>query len=112
MNRRSFLLGLAAGLAPAIIRTPGLLMPVRALAVPNGRWSPAAWSREQFERGLIVSQEEMEESLGFGLAQLKTEGDRIAYDGGMDLSEAALEGALLQIGIYRQLARQRLDTGW
>lgn len=37
MNRRSFLLGLAAGLAPAVIRTPGLLMPVRALVVTQ-RW--------------------------------------------------------------------------
>lgn len=31
MNRRGFLFGLTAFAAPAIIRTPGLLMPVRSL---------------------------------------------------------------------------------
>ena len=36
MNRRSFLIGLAAGLAPAVIRTPGLLLPVRALVLSDG----------------------------------------------------------------------------
>lgn len=35
MNRRNFLIGLAAGLAPAIIRTPGLLMPIRAILIPH-----------------------------------------------------------------------------
>jgi hypothetical protein len=39
MNRRSFLGGLAgilaAGAAPAIITTPGLLMPVRKIIVPD-----------------------------------------------------------------------------
>ncbi len=35
MNRRGFLTGmLALGAAPAIITTPGLLMPVRAIALP------------------------------------------------------------------------------
>lgn len=35
-SRRAFLLGLGAALAaPAIIRTPGLLMPVRKLAAPQ-----------------------------------------------------------------------------
>ena len=32
MNRRSLFLGLAAIAAPAVIRTPGLLMPVRRVA--------------------------------------------------------------------------------
>lgn len=36
MNRRSFLFGLTAFAAPAIIRTPGLLMPIKALAVGDG----------------------------------------------------------------------------
>lgn len=34
-NRRSFLIGLAAGItAPAIITTPGLLMPVKKIVLP------------------------------------------------------------------------------
>ena len=34
-NRRSFLIGLAAGItAPAIITTPGLLMPVKKVVLP------------------------------------------------------------------------------
>lgn len=38
MNRRSFLQGiLAASAAPAVILTPGLLMPVRALAATDAR---------------------------------------------------------------------------
>jgi hypothetical protein len=36
VNRRGFLAGvLAAGIAPAIICTPGILMPVRKIAVPQ-----------------------------------------------------------------------------
>ena len=48
LNRRSLLTGLAAVfVAPAIIRTPGLLMPVRAQKVipyrPLEMWVPAKW---------------------------------------------------------------------
>lgn len=41
IQRRGFLAGLAAALAaPAIIRTPGLLMPVKRVLVPNGAGAP------------------------------------------------------------------------
>src|SRR5690348_6123223 len=41
MNRRSFLTGLGALIAaPAVIRTPGLLMPVRALVKPATMAAP------------------------------------------------------------------------
>lgn len=36
MNRRSFLFGLAAVAAPAVIRIPGLLMPIKRLVVGDG----------------------------------------------------------------------------
>lgn len=54
LNRRGFLTGLAASslAAPAIISTPGLLMPVRALPV---------------------------DVVGFGLAAFKEEGSSVAY---------------------------------
>lgn len=38
MQRRSFLIGLGLLCAPAVIRTPELLMPVKALKVPRYRW--------------------------------------------------------------------------
>jgi hypothetical protein len=38
LSRRGFLVGLAALAAPAIIRTPGLLMPIKALAAPARRF--------------------------------------------------------------------------
>ena len=42
MKRRSFLAGLAALAAPAIIRTPGLLMPIRPILIEN---PPDGWQR-------------------------------------------------------------------
>lgn len=40
ITRRSMLLGLTASLiaAPAVIRTPGLLMPIRKLIEPDDPW--------------------------------------------------------------------------
>lgn len=48
MNRRGFLAGmLAAACAPAIIRTPGLLMPVKPALVPSSTsWWVVSWSEE------------------------------------------------------------------
>ncbi len=38
MNRRHFLLGLGAIAAPAVIRTPGLLMPVKRIVTSVPPW--------------------------------------------------------------------------
>lgn len=50
MDRRGFLTGmagiLAAGAAPAIITTPGLLMPIRKIIVPSQVMALGAWSVE------------------------------------------------------------------
>lgn len=35
MDRRSFLKGIFAIAAPAVIRTPGLLMPIRSIIMPE-----------------------------------------------------------------------------
>jgi hypothetical protein len=61
MNRRSFLLGLAAGLAPAVIRIPGLLMPVKAIAlIPHGPSEELL----AFMRGMEEARKEMERAVG------------------------------------------------
>ena len=58
MNRRSFLTGVTAFLAtPAIIRTPGLLMPVRVVK----RWAPLQVSYD------VMCQKAVEVPDGFGV---------------------------------------------
>ena len=48
MNRRGFLQGiLAAGVAPAVITTAGVLMPVRALWKPRGLFDGLQWGAEE-----------------------------------------------------------------
>lgn len=58
MNRRSLLLGLAAGVfAPSIIRTPGLLMPITPIwemrPMPEG-WMPEIKQEVDWETGHTV----------------------------------------------------------
>lgn len=49
VSRRSFLTGLAAVIAaPAVIRIPGLLMPVRAIVQPKH------WTLEEYGRGYEI----------------------------------------------------------
>jgi len=72
MERRSFLKGiLALGVAPAIITTSGLLMPVRRLT--DASFSlPMTW--EEFSLDCCEPQ-----VVGFGLAESKAEGSIITY---------------------------------
>lgn len=60
MNRRGFLGGLFALAAPAVIRMPGLLMPIRPIIMPpmriNGLLTPSMITHEALrllERNLI-----------------------------------------------------------
>lgn len=49
LSRRSFFTGLVAAIvAPAVIRTPGLLMPVKSLIVPQGG-ALDAFSRQRID---------------------------------------------------------------
>ncbi len=57
LSRRGFFFGLAALAAPAVIRTPGLLMPIRALlsAAPEGAINERAMYRwVRGEGGLVL----------------------------------------------------------
>jgi hypothetical protein len=82
-SRRSFLTGLGALIAsPAVIRTPGLLMPVRALVKPAGY---------------------------FGLATVKREGELIAYDPCFDPTRIARMRAALLPGLRQWFSRAYAD---
>jgi hypothetical protein len=66
MNRRSFLTGLIA--APAVILTPGLLMPVRTQRILHPVWGPHLYQVNFYKNGSWVGGTNPGEPLfdGFG----------------------------------------------
>lgn len=74
MNRRAFLSGLL--FAPAIIRTPGLLMPVRPLLKPTTGAFPR-WTVEHYNGVMVDSVSDDEANL---IARLLSESDEIMAD--------------------------------
>jgi hypothetical protein len=93
MNRRGFLTGLIA--APAVILTPGLLMPVRAQRILHPVWGPHLYQVNFYKNGLWIGGTNPSEPL-FGPGHTFNLDEPVSFKAG-DIFGIEL-GDLIQIG--------------